>query len=51
MSSKLVWNTVRPFISSKRTLSNDNSIIEAKNDITINVKGNKLVPIKTKNEI
>ena len=35
MSSKPLWNTVKPFISSIETLPNDNLNIEAKNDISI----------------
>ena len=46
-SSKPVWNTVKPFTNTKRTLSNYDIIIEAKNDNTIN----DLASIKTKNEI
>ena len=46
-SSKPVWNTVKPFTNGKRTLSNYDIIIEAKNDNTIN----NLASIKTKNEI
>ena len=49
-TSKSFWNIVKPFISSKRTLSRYNIIIEAPNNTTLTVKGN-LVYIKAKNEI
>ena len=45
------WNTVKAFIGNKGTSSNDNIIIKAKNDNTINVKGNKLVPLNTGDKI
>ena len=50
-SSKSFWNTVKPFISNKGTLANDNIIIEAPSDSTINVKGGASVFIKAKDEI
>ena len=49
--SKSLWNTVKPFISSKGTLSNDNIIIEDPNDATLTIKGGNLVSIKAKDEI
>ena len=45
------WNSVKAFIGNKGTSSNDNIIIKAKNDNTINVKGNKLVPLNTGDKI
>ena len=50
-SSKSFWNTVKPFISSKGTFSNDNIITEAPNDTTLTIKGGNLVSIKAKDEI
>ena len=49
-SSKYFWNTVKPFISTKGTLSNDN-IIEAPNDTTLTIKRDNIVSIKAKDEI
>ena len=49
--SKSLWNTVKPFISSKGTLSNDNIIIEDPNDATLTIKGGNLVSIKAKDKI
>ena len=51
VSSKLFWNTVKPFISDKGTLSNDSIIIESAEDITIKVKNGDLISIKAKDEI
>ena len=51
VSSKSFWNTVKPFISNKGTLSNDNIIIESANDVTLNVKNGDLISIKAKDEI
>ena len=51
VSSKLFWNTVKPFISNKGTLSNDSIIIESAEDITIKVKNGDLISIKAKDEI
>ena len=50
-STKKFWSTVKPFVSSKGTLSNDNIIIEASNDSTVNIKGGESVHVKTKDEI
>ena len=50
-SSKYFWNTVKHFITSKVTLSNDNIITEARNDTTLTVTGGNLVSIKAKDEI
>ena len=50
-TSKSFWKTVKPFISTKGTLSNDNIIIEASSDSTINIKGGNPVSIKAKDEI
>ena len=36
--SKSFWNTVKPFIRSKGTLSNDHIFIEAPNDTTLTIK-------------
>ena len=38
-TGKQFWNTVKPFISSKGILSDDNIIIEAQEDSTVNIKG------------
>ena len=51
VSSKFFWNTVKPFISNKGTLSNDSIIIESAEDIFIIVKNGDLVSIKAKDEI
>ena len=51
VSSKLFWNTVKPFISNKEALSNDSIIIESAEDITIKVKNGDLISIKAKDEI
>ena len=51
LSNKSFWNTVKPFISNKGTLSNDNIIIESADDITLTVKNGDLVSIKAKDEI
>ena len=51
VSNKSFWNTVKPFISNKGTLSNDNIIIESADDITPKVKNGDLVSIKAKDEI
>ena len=51
VSNKSFWNTVKPFISNKGTLSNDNIIIESADDITLKVKNGDLVSIKAKDEI
>ena len=51
VSSKSFWNTAKPFISNKGTLSNDNIIIESADDITLKVKNGDLVSIKAKDEI
>ena len=51
VSSKSFWNTVKPFISNKGTLSNDSIIIESAEDITIKVKNGDLTSIKAKDEI
>ena len=51
LSNKSFWNTVKPFISNKGTLSNDNIIIESADDITLKVKNGDLVSIKAKDEI
>ena len=50
-SSKSFWNTVKSFISSKESLSNDNIFIEAPNGTTLTIKGVNLVSIKAKDEI
>ena len=50
-SSKSFWNAVKPFISSKGNLSNDNIIIEAPNDNTLTIKGGNVVSIIAKDEI
>ena len=50
-SSKSFWNAVKPFISIKETLTNDNIIIEALNDTNLTIKGGNLVSIKAKDEI
>ena len=50
-SNKSFWNTVKPFISNKGTLSNDNIIIESADDINLKVKNGDLVSIKAKHEI
>ena len=51
VSNKSFWNTVKPFISNKGTLSNDNIIIESADDITLKVKNGDLVSIKAKDEM
>ena len=51
VSNKSFWNTVKPFISNKGTLSNDNIIIESADDIILKVKNGDLVSIKAKDEI
>ena len=51
VSNKSFWNTVKPFISNKGTLSNDDIIIESADDITLKVKNGDLVSIKAKDEI
>ena len=51
VSNKSFWNTFKPFISNKGTLSNDNIIIESADDITLKVKNGDLVSIKAKDEI
>ena len=51
VSNKSFWNTVKPFISNKGTLSNDNIIIESADDITLKVKNGDLFSIKAKDEI
>ena len=48
---KSFWKTVKPFISTKGTLSSDNIIIEAPNDTTINIKEGDSISIKAKDEI
>ena len=50
-SGKSFWNTVKPFISSKGTLSNDNIIIEATSDTNVKVKGEGVVSVKAQDEI
>ena len=50
-SSKSFWDTAKPFISSKGTLSNDNIIIEAPNDTTLTIKADNIVSIKSKDDI
>ena len=50
-SSKSFWNTVKSFISSKESLSNDNIFTEAPNGTTLTIKGVNLVSIKAKDEI
>ena len=50
-SSISFWNTVKSFISSKESLSNDNIFIEAPNGTTLTIKGVNLVSIKAKDEI
>jgi len=50
-TSKPFWNAVKPFISDKGTLSNDNIIIEAPKDSTVNIKGGDKKSIKAQDEI
>ena len=50
VSNKSFWNTVKPFISNKGTLSNDNIIIESADDINLKVKNGDLVSINAKDE-
>ena len=50
-TGKSFWKTVKPFISTKGTLSSDNIIIEAPNDTTINIKEGDSISIKAKDEI
>ena len=50
-SSKSFWNTVKSFIRSKGTLSNDKIITGAPNDTTLTIKGGNLVSRKAKDEI
>ena len=50
-TGKQFWNTVKPFISSKGTLSDDNIIIEAQEDSTVNIKGGYQISLQTKDEI
>ena len=50
-SGKSLCNTVKSFISSKGTLSNDNIIVEAPNGTTLTIKEGNLVSIKAKDEI
>ena len=49
-TGKSFWKTVKPFISTKGTLSSDNIIIEAPNDTTINVKEGDSISTKRKDE-
>ena len=48
---KQFWNTFKPFISSKGTLSDDNIIIEAQEDSTVNIKGGYQISLQAKDEI
>ena len=50
-TGKSFWKIVKPFISTKGTLSSDNIIIEAPNDTTINIKEGDSISIKAKDEI
>ena len=50
-TGKQFWNTVKPFISSKGTLSDDNIIIEAQEDSTVNIKGGYQISLQAKDEI
>ena len=50
-TGKQFWNTVKPFISSKGTLSDDNIITEAQEDSTVNIKGGYQISLQAKDEI
>ena len=50
-TGKQFWNTVKPFISSKGSFSNDNIIIEAGKDSTVAIKGGDEISVQAKDEI